>query len=67
MTDPAVAERVENWASVIGAWADDLGFQMSESVELFLEPMPGNETCMYYFVDHATRDVLRGMSWNLSA
>ncbi len=55
MFDTSVQDKVQHGIDAITKYILDKSIYLAESIELFLEPNPDEESCRYYFVDHIFR------------
>ncbi len=57
VSDPMVAERLDDWVGYIRAVAAEKDVYLPETSDLFLEFDENTGTCSYWFVDHAHRAI----------
>jgi hypothetical protein len=57
VSDPAVAERLDEWVSLIRTLASEKDIHLPETTDLFLDVDDNAGTCSYWFADHAHRKV----------
>jgi hypothetical protein len=57
VSDPLVAERLEEWLDGIRVLASEKDVQLPDTSDLFLEIDDDAGTCNYWFADHAHRTI----------
>jgi hypothetical protein len=57
VTDPGVAEQLEDCFAMIQALASKEGVHLPETTDLFLEFDQNSRNCSYWFADHAHRTI----------